>query len=313
MSELPNDPGLRALLGELLCDADARLLHVSRAVLRQRACGGSTGAASTAPFLRRAERRLLEVYREEVARLLYHLALVHRAAARPMGAHYADCVLPLPEAGALELRTRKLARFWARDLDDLAAVDLLRACIGRGRRVSPAQLTAAALRIAPSARVRIAHAADLAAFEGLRPQAERMLHGVLAEQVNGELASYALENLSLVRPSDHAALAVLHARAVRSDPTRVVPSLAWLRHSAHGRSLAGVLRAAEQVDHLVSEDHPALAWYLRASARGSGPGTEGRTRLASAAAEHVGPVARRVLLCATPSPACAAPAVSDAR
>ena len=316
MTGFPLEPNLRELLGAIVRDSEATLLNVPRGAVGLGTGGGSARAGTSAPFLRRAERRLLEVYRDEVARLLYRLAIVQRDARRPSTTHFADRAMPLPARGGLELRARKLVRFWARDLDDLPAVDLLRACVGGRRHMSPAQLTAAALRLAPSARVRIAHAADLASFEGLRRQAERLLHGVLAEQATGELASYALENLALVRAWNHRAVARLQERAVLADRARIVPSLAWLWHSA--RDLAGggsterVRRAAEQVDRTVGPEHPALAWYLRTLAAPDARSLPGPVR---EEVERAGPVSRSVLLRAGSGPVravCGAPALSDA-
>lgn len=297
------DPELRELLGEVARAGGSALLQIPRSELQAGARAAADGPperlSARAPFLRRAERRLLEVHREELARLLFAYAVAQRHAWRPDGAHHDDCTLVPPERDALDRRNRALARTWARDLDDLPAVDLLRACLRHSRRVAPVQLTAAGLRIAPSARMRIAHAVDLVLCERLPLPAARLLHGVLAEQGDGVEASYAWENLAWIEPA-----AELFERAVCAERSRVVPSIWWLRLALRRGSPEGLLRAARQVEEAVPPDHPALAWcgtqpeqLPLAEGMPGGIHRPGRVRLPEPAAAdaRLGPVARRVL------------------
>ena len=79
MGDFELDSGLRELLGEIALDPRAELLRVPRAEVARVARAGSGSEAwvsAAAPFLRRAERRLLEVYREEIGRLLYRYAVL---------------------------------------------------------------------------------------------------------------------------------------------------------------------------------------------------------------------------------------------
>jgi hypothetical protein len=73
-----------------------------------------------------------------------------------------------------------------------------------------------------------------------------------------------------------------------------MPSIGWLRHSLQTGSLENVLRAAEQVDAVVSPGHPALGWFL-ALELAPGQVTRDVSRLARVAENLVGPVARQVL------------------
>ena len=80
MGDLSMTPELRELLGAIADDPRAQLLRVKSAQAAREGLERNPKVSSSAPFLRKAERRLLELHREELGRLLYayaHIARMH--------------------------------------------------------------------------------------------------------------------------------------------------------------------------------------------------------------------------------------------
>jgi hypothetical protein len=296
MADLSMSPDLRELLGEIAEDPRAQLLRVKSAQAAREGLERNPKVSSSAPFLRKAERRLLELYREELGRLLYAYAHVARMQVpeNESRVHYQDCKHPEPTKPETDHGARPLLEF--RGADE-AEADLLRRCLGSTHGIDPSEIIGAALRVAPSDKAQVMLGTDLS-LKGSSSEARNVLTAFLAREPRSQVDSFAWEALGFLacQEGSYGQAAGHYEAAVRFDPGRVIPGLAWLRFSL----LAGVedaaSRAAAFIDRMVPEESPAIEWYQALSRRSIGPkSSPEQKRLARLVADQSGPVSRRLI------------------
>ena len=286
-------PEVRELLVEIAGDGAARLLR-SRLPAEE----VEIPVVGTAePFLKKAERRLLEMHRDEVARLLYLFAVrVHldgkHAAWR---VHYRDA-RSAPDASELEWRSRGPLQELASAEPD--ACKLLSDCVGGMQNVRSTDLLTSSLRLAPAASTRVFLGLSLFVEQEDPDRARACLDGVLADRPSAYVASFALQNLAKVAADlgNHLDASDYYERAADADGDRLVPRIACLNEALLSGSEERSLRAATALEG-VSETEGPLSWYVghaRAWTKSKPVVTSEVRELVRLVADKYGPAARRI-------------------
>ena len=284
-------PELRELLGVLASDDQAGLLR-SKASLGL----SSPLVAASAPFLRSAERKLLDAHREEAARLLYGMASVLIKSTRDGSRliHYREESSRLDRRELLGRIQRMAAPGF--ELGDDEASALVRACSGPGAPLDALRLAATALRLAPSNSQRVLLGLATFVSSGDVRAARRMLNEALDASPQGRIASYSLENLGLIEMEGGRfdAAARLYEAASARDPERVIPRLSWLNASLLCGDEDRVAAAAEELD-AVPVPPGALDWSIGERNQLEELPHSPRARpLVERFADRYGPVSRKV-------------------
>ncbi len=295
-------PELRELLGDIASDESARLLRLSprqvQAVLYER----DAKACASAPFLGNAERKLLEAYREESARILHLYAELLRAENPPDPFHHTgDCVTPVPDARSVKNRARRVVqdpRFSVFDEDTRRILDH---CIAGPHPRTTEAVAAASVRISPNLKARVSLVVDQVVIS---PQAQAPaleLDQLIRECPYSDLSSYAHEALAwcAYQRGDFRRASNSYQAAASPAEARALPLLSWLTSAIAARDRVAAERALEQVDAYVGETHPGLDYFLR---RMDAPGVRIPLRSAWGAessmwnlVDKAGPVSRRII------------------
>ena len=265
-------PELRELLGELAQDDSAKLLRVPAESIWPESQEQRPHVGASAPFLKAAERKLLEVHREEAARLLYeYMTWIQREDPRFNAySHHADCRETRPRA-EVDADAKGLLQAAEGESVELEGEALLRACVASDASVSPSALLGAAMRLAPSTSIRIAQGLFRLLELDDPAGSEALLRQTLEETGSTNLASYSWENLGLLaaRRGDYGEAATCYARAVRRDGSRALPKLSWLHFGLLAGRVDDCVRAAELVDRSIKQDDASLVWFSSRSAHGN--------------------------------------------
>jgi hypothetical protein len=279
-------PELRELLGAIADDPRARLLHVAPGQVAHEALESSSKVSPSAPFLRKAERRLLEAHREELGRLLYsyaHLARTESPESKRR-VHYQDWGGPAPTKVETDHRSQALLGNKVA-LENEAEIELLKRCLASTCGVHPSEIIGALLRVAPSSKAQVVLGLDRS-LEGAPPEGAVLLNEFLGRGPKSRFDSYAWENLGFAatlmgRPQQAASS---YEAAVRADVTRVAPALDWLRFSLVIEARDSALRAADHVDRSVPVNSPILRWHQLESvpSLASSPGRKALARILAA-------------------------------
>jgi hypothetical protein len=134
-------------------------------------------------------------------------------------------------------------------------------------------------------------------LEGLPSETTSVLHALLGRG-GSWLDSYAWETLGFVavRSGVLGDAAACYETAARSDRTRVIPALYWLRFGLLAESRDSAVRAAAFIDRFVHHEDPALSWFRRLGEVESGPRSSPDQRaLARLIADQSGPVSWKVI------------------
>lgn len=292
MSEAaPISAEVRELLGALAADGQAGLLRA-----RTRPRQTTAVVTSSAPFLKAAERKLLDAHREEVARLLYGLAsaLVKGRGDGPRLVHFREEAVHL-DRGQLAGRLGRIAAAGI-DLDDHGALDLVRACSLPGTALDAQHLIATAFRLAPSDSLRVLRGLSTFLDEGDATAARGQLNELLSSKPSGRIASYAWENLGMMAIEmgrfDEAARS--YEMAATCDRERIIPRVSWLNASLLSEDLDQAIRAAGTLEAAL-ESTAAVGWLVGCRNQSKRPIPGHRAReLARQMMDRSGPVARKV-------------------
>lgn len=256
---------VRELLGELACDQGAHLLRLtsqqSRAILYERDPKASPGGAFLAP----AERKLLEGYRDEAARILqlYAKILRHAAPADP-GWHSGEPSVKPPDPAKIGARARRLAQ-WSRGADLGADVlDLLEQCTNAAGPGSVQRVMAASIRLRPSFKARVALATDSLMAGSDVAGAERTLQEAIEQSPFDADRSYAWESMgwTAYSRSDLGSAAEAYRNAAEALDERAVPLLSWLNCAILSGDESNANAASKRVDGALGVDHPAVDWFI---------------------------------------------------
>ena len=257
-------PELRELLGELAQDDSAKLLRVPPESIWPESQEQRPHVGASAPFLKAAERKLLEVHREEAARLLYEYFLVSTGERADFGAyaHYGDGMSP-PLKADIDAQSQCLLKELSEPAGEREALRLLASCLSSRELPEPLEVVGAAIRLAPSTKLRIGLGVVLILHGADYRKPEEILRQSLTEAGSGTLASYSWENLGLLfaRQGLIPDAADCYGRAVLADNERVVPKLAWLRFLVLSCQPELARRAATAVDESVPPDDKGVLWY----------------------------------------------------
>lgn len=296
MADLSMTPELRELLGAIADDPRAQLLRVRSHQAFREGLERNPKVSSAAPFLRKAERRLLELHREELGRLLYAYAHIVRMQVpeNTLRVHYQDCEVAPPAKAELDHRARALL---ATEGADPPETELLRRCLASTSGLDATEVIGATLRVAPSDKAQVMLGTDLC-LEGQRAEADKALRSFLARGPGSPIDSYAWESLGVLaaQSGELAAAAGSYESSVRADPTRVVPALAWLWFSLRAEDVRSASMAAAFVDRVVPADVPAITWFRGLGDSGvRGAVSPDVARLARSVAGRSGPASRRIV------------------
>lgn len=192
---------LEAVLQEIAENPDARMLRgVAEALMGP---GQEEPVRVSAPGLERAERHLLDMFREELGELLRQRCLIEFFAQPGADERWhrhvsIDRQLEVPEIRPWEARAGQAREIGlAKREDELVVLDLLDQCVtGPTGARSITELARASLRIAPRDSARVYVALDLQA-SGRYAESRRQLEAVLSDARSSLIRSYAWEALGV--------------------------------------------------------------------------------------------------------------------
>lgn len=261
-------PDLEEVLRDIAADPRARLLRARSSadfvrVARDEAVGNG------APGLRAAERELLRVHREEVARLLrercvmalYGGAAVKRGLIRTITL---ESELEIPSKKEWEEHCR-IVRFEAGDPFTTEGLSLIEACISNSERVTPLELARASSRLVPTVQASLYEAFCLSA-SGHRAEAREIYRRVIVEGTSPFLASYVWDGVgrSFALEGDHSRALEAYDRAAKACPEHVHAFMPRVVQSALGRNEVSTVRALAELDERIPADHKCVDEFIRA-------------------------------------------------
>ncbi len=299
------DPEIQALLEEIVADPNSTLLRVPQARLSRWLTKREPAVSAGESLLTRAERHLVQEYRENVATMLQRgctrmlleevswQTMLHRTMRG-----FEQPELPLEETWNTEVRHHVRS---ARKHEHMqVASSLLERSIEVDQKPAPSQLAAASLRLVPRDETRIWLSLALG-LEGQARSALRTVESVLNHRPSRENASIALEQKACLQfeKGDSAVARELYREAFFAEENRPNPGLAWLTFSLLLEDEPGVLSAAGHVDSQVNSDHPSVRehieiWEGRIAANVFEP-TSGTKRLAAKLYERLPTASGRIL------------------
>lgn len=186
MSESRFDPEVLALLDEIASDPRASLLRMPARPLKNWIAGPEEVLSPHASHLTRAERHLVQAYREEAASVLVEACIRELSQSR-----VADS--STPPSPTLEARARRLVDHAGIDGPDLEPLER----VASSKRVSSLVIAGAAMRLAPSDVARNCLGAALT-LEGSPASARRVLGPVARDGATARQRAKALANLGMV-------------------------------------------------------------------------------------------------------------------
>jgi hypothetical protein len=261
------EPEVEAILREIASDPRSSLLRVSRPRHLLGLFERYTNVGPQTVGLTAAERHLLQVYRNEVARLLGDVCRRRLVSGeRPLNRSLTvDSDLVIPSEAENRERSRALQPF-AGELDEPDVESLLERCASGDptRQPSVTALAAAMARLVPSDSARGLAGLDLA-LRGQPRAALRLHHSILAGSPSPLMASIAWENVGFAQEllrSQEAALDGFRIAAL-TDLGRSFPALVWLQRGLVMGLADESLRAASRVNELLGPDDKTLDWYVR--------------------------------------------------
>ncbi len=306
LSPLPFDPEIQALLEEIVADPDSTLLRVPQTRLSRWIGKREPPLSAGESLLTRAERHLVQEYRESVALMLYR-ACQRRILGQPSWKRMIHRSVLLD--GDICIQDERTWRVEvSRELETMnrvpgvdAGFQLLERCVPENRHDHPSasELAAASLRLVPRDETRIWLA--LALHEDEHDQsAFRALDSVLGHQPSRLNRALALENRGFVcmeQGNLGVALQWYRAAALGTDES-AVPALAWLNISFQLADEGAVLEAASSAGELVCPDHASVLeheeMWLGRRRSGEFEPTAGCVELARRLEDRLPPVGGRI-------------------
>lgn len=291
------DPEIAELFREVAGDRKARLFSPV-------GCGDVPGLAAltepiraTAVSRSKAERHLIQVYREEAAWLLLDAAR-SRSRTEP-GSTLLTWFDARGERGPLASADwKRRARNLLREGPPESLSEFLRreALGGSSRAASALELAAASLRLVPTESARIGVAVSMIHLGDLR-RALKELNQALASRPGAILESIALENIGtvMVRQGDYTRAVRFYRRSVEASEPRPDSMMQLLALACLVEQPRDALFAAELLDELVHPEHPAISEYREFLARRRWAQSEAFLRGRRSLRERIGATARSLI------------------
>ena len=264
------DPHLEEVLRDIEADPKARLFRISPRQLLRTLRDRDPVIGTRQVGLSTAERELLEVHREEVARLLYDTALADLYGGRhgriALGRWVTSVQeVHVPSRSELQRRHQYLTSLPEVGGDAQARVILLEEHLGSaiGGRPDGVRLLLNSLRLAARSRTRIALALALMAREE-DEKAAGVLNAVLERRSSTLTHAIALGNLAYVRQrqgNDLAALELSGASRIR-QPDRIGQLLNEFAFALRVGDAERVIATGQRMHDLVGETHPAVEQFI---------------------------------------------------
>lgn len=259
------DPEITALLDEIAADPASNLVRPLRPREWHDVPGITAPISPREPDLTKAERHLVEVYREEAAYLLglpVHRWLFTKSNINEylLSTITVDRELDWPESTEWTRRTARLAER-ARHL--LSREELL--LLGQqldaydAQPLRPLDLLVAANRLAPTPTHVVLSGLALAS-EGCWTSAQNCFENALRMSSDDLLDSYSLQNLGLSclkldRPKESL---TCYARASKTTESRPAPAMDWLSVALLLQAESSLLEAARTIDEMITPEHPSV-------------------------------------------------------
>jgi len=261
------DPEVRAILEEVALDPRSHLLRVPVPAIPPRR---EEPVRDTEVLLTRAERRLVEVHRHEVAELL--LEEVRRAVLEEQRVGSAilrpvegDSGFRRHDPREWESRARRRLSVIPEELGESWGGSLLEECVRTApdRRPSPVQLAAASLRLVPRALTRLYLA--LALHEaGQTRSGLQVLFDVLDGGPSAALEPYLWQNVGLLESSLDAPRRALNAwrRGALSPEAGPTQPMSWFAEALCQGDRGELRRAERRLRELGESDSPRVERFL---------------------------------------------------
>jgi hypothetical protein len=177
------DPEVVELLREIVADPDSTITRVPTERLQRWIPGPSDTLSPHGSYLTRAEKHLVQAYREQAAWILLHVCIEGLQRRSPLVVTPATYVGNSRDAAHRLVASKELAPREAGPLGDVA----------NGQRIDPRQAAAAALRFSPGDSARVCLAVALFQ-DGNSHSANRVLESVLLNHPSAVFAALAWEN-----------------------------------------------------------------------------------------------------------------------
>jgi len=163
----------------------------------------------------------------------------------------------------------------------------------RGTRADVATLCQASIRLAPSDEGRIYLAVDMG-MRGESDRATRLLDGVLAGCPANLIASYAWQNIGMLKAEAEQPVLAFEAYVSASHTTEVrpIPAIGSLHFSVRTESESEILMSARALDEFLSPDHATVIEHC--AARPPRSLTSAGERLLTSIRDRLGPTSRRI-------------------
>ena len=289
------DPEVVELLKVVAADPRSGILHAPREPLLRWAGRTEETISAGSSYLTRAERHLVMAYREEVAELIYWMAIWRVTFGGSGGSMAFLRKAKHPEPSALRESAKANA---GSDGARMAIGEQVVSLLLEFERTSASRLAAAAMRLRPNdlSRIVLGHAFH---SEKQTSSALRTFNAVIARTTSAEIRSYALENLGMVFSAKREFGKALqcNAQAVHQTPYRVAPRVWFFSMAIQLGNEAEVRRSAIDLEE-VPEHHGTLEEVLglmeRARIAGSWKATEGARQLVRSMGESLPPRAMKI-------------------
>jgi hypothetical protein len=295
------DPEIRELLQELASDQGARLLRVTPQDARASLYERDRRVFPSAPFLRNAEKKLLEAYRNELGRLLYRWGVVllfQRGV--PALCRYGYQSHPLPDQERVRQEVAGIrAPARAGQLENEVA-ELLASCLSVGACPDPTEVFVASLRVQPTHRTLRSLGTALVIGNTHLKRGRMLMEDALHQQSFGTDASYSLEAIASTDciEGNYGAALKLYEAASNEDPDRATTAQAWFAMALQVGDWRQVLASSERLEQS-RFDESLLDWYPCALRSGrklnAWQPTKASLEVAMKHRESAGTRARRIL------------------
>ncbi len=262
------DPEVQAILESVASDPRCELLRVPKLTVPSMQ---ATAVSKREPFLKRAERRLLEVHRIDISQLLLdHVRSAVIAGERAEGRllNYATANLrsEAPEPAAMIRRSRERLARKATLQECPDEVTLLERCVqsSPGKRPETSSLALAALRLVPRVDTKICLGIALGQ-EGRESEGLEVLYSVIDGEPSQMMLSYAWQNVALLRERLDPGRVALDA--VRSAACTVEkrgdPAMRWFASALQLGDPAEALRASVYVEEALPPSHRSIEEFIQ--------------------------------------------------
>ncbi len=299
------DPEVLALLEEIVADPNSSLMRVPDARLSKWIAKREAPVSAGEPLFSRAERHLVQKYRDSVAMVLYR-ACQRKLLEQPLWRAMAhrrvlpDRSVEIPVEATWHGEVSRELTALNPVADCRPGLELLEKALGNGvGGPTPDQYAAASLRLAPADETRIWLAMSLTA-EGHSRSSLMVLDAVLGwgpAKVNESFAREDKGFVFLTRKDLRSAMEE-YVLASLADESRANPVMAWLNMAFQLGDRQGVLEANSRLAWLVDAENPSvvehLAMWRARREQGKLSPTRDCTQLARELEDRLAPAARRI-------------------